>query len=315
MRIFNVGAKTLALFVLVISIIINLTACGGLTPVSKGEVTAKKSVITTIFPAYDIVKSIARDNVDLKLLLPPGADTHTFEPTPQDILAISKCDLFIYAGGEGEVWVERVLSSVSTKNAEIIALSDYVTLQEIEHTDESSHDDEIDWHIWTSPKNMEIFSEIITERLLNLGLTPEQCDENYKNYKTGLSELDERFRNVVESGKRKTLVFADRFPFLYFAKEYGLEHYAAFPGCTDSTEPSAQTVRLLISVVKSEDIPVFFYLEMSSTKLADTISEATGAVPMLFHSCHNVTKDEFDSGKTYIELMHKNADNLELALG
>ena len=137
---------------------------------------------------------------------------------------------------------------------------------------------------------------------------------NADAYVKQLEALDQSFRDVVDSSARKTVVFADRFPVRYFVEEFGLKYYAAFPGCSAETEPSAATVASLIDHVKSESIPVVFYIEMSNQQMANTVAEATGAKTMLFHTCHNVTKAEFESGATYLSLMQNNVLALKAAL-
>ena len=130
-----------------------------------------------------------------------------------------------------------------------------------------------------------------------------------------LEALDQSFRDVVDNAARKTIVFADRFPVRYFVEEFGLRYYAAFPGCSAETEPSAATIAALIDHVRAEHIPVVFYIEMSNQQMADTVCEATGAKKLLFHTCHNVTKAEFESGATYLSLMQNNVLALKEALG
>ena len=138
--------------------------------------------------------------------------------------------------------------------------------------------------------------------------------KNGDSYIAELEELDAKFQNVVEHAERKTIVFGDRFPLRYFAEEYGLDYYAAFPGCAEDTEPSASTIAFLIDKVKEEKIPVVYHLELSNEKMADTICESTGAKKLLFHACHNISKEDFENGVTYVELMEKNVETLQEAL-
>jgi zinc transport system substrate-binding protein len=138
--------------------------------------------------------------------------------------------------------------------------------------------------------------------------------QNTESYVTKLDELNTDFKNIVDEGVRKTIVFGDRFPFRYFADEYGLDYFAAFPGCSTETEPSAATVAFLIDKVKTENIPVVFHIELSNEKMADTICEATGAKKLLLHACHNIAKSDFEKGISYLDLMTANLEAIKEAL-
>ena len=259
---------------------------------------------------------------EVTLLLPPGSESHSYEPTPKDIIGIQNCDLFIYVGGESDAWVADVLESVG-EGVRTVTLMDCVELLEEEHVEgmETGHEHEdgeteYDEHVWTSPRNAKLICEKIASALC------EADPEGEAEYKAALEscsqeldELDAAFKEVVANGVRDTIIFADRFPLLYFAKAYGLEYYAAFPGCADETEPSAATVVFLIEKVREEGIPVVFHIELSNEDMADTICEETGAEKMLFSACHNVTKEQFEAGVTYLELMWANVDALREALG
>jgi zinc transport system substrate-binding protein len=281
------------------------------------------NIIATIFAPYDFARQVAGDEADLRMLVPPGSETHSFEPTPQDIIDIEQCDVFIYVGGESDEWVADLLTSLDTSNVLIIRLIDCVsTLEEDDsvlvnpaEAEEEEEEGLPDEHVWTSPKNAKLIAEDIAQAL-------EQVDpanasiygENAAAFLRELDELDAQFKDIVSQGNRRELVFGDRFPFRYFAEEYGLTCYAAFPGCSTATEASAQTVAALIDVVRRDNIPVVFYRELSNHKMADAIAEETGAQSLLFHSCHNITKDDFDAGATYVSIMEQNAANLRIAL-
>ena len=142
----------------------------------------------------------------------------------------------------------------------------------------------------------------------------EEYIQNTADYIERLAELDAAFREVVDNAVRRTVVFADRFPFRYFMDAYGLEYFAAFPGCSTDTEPSVQTVAFLIDKIRDENIPVVFHIELSNERMADTISEETGATKLLLHSAHNVTRDDFQNGETYLSLMTRNVEALREAL-
>ncbi|MDR0648855.1 MAG: zinc ABC transporter substrate-binding protein [Synergistaceae bacterium] len=473
---------------------------------SCGQAAAEKvSIVTTIFPQYDFARAIAGDRADITMLLRPGAESHTYDPTPRDILKIQNCDVFIYGGGESDEWVKRVLGSVDTSNMKIISLMDCVetveeeivegmqeeeeeghshdegfevsdirdrptfadwkgdwqsgypyildgTLDEVfEHKAEDDpektaehyrkyytdgyktdysrivlddkdnsityyaagkevakvkyeyrgyavltyddgskgvryqfeaagptngapkyiqfsdhaykpteglehfhlyngndgfepmlenlvnwptfypasmsgeeiaesmighdHEAEYDEHVWTSPRNAKIIVQKISDTLA--GVDPAGAAVYKKNtaaYIAELDKLDKAFSGVVKGASRKTLVFGDRFPFRYFADAYGLKYFAAFPGCSTETEASVATIAFLINKVKAEKIPVVFHIELSNEKIADTICEATGAKKLRLHAAHNISRDDFQNGVTYLDIMTANVGALKEAL-
>lgn len=308
-------------------------------------------VVTTVFPYYDFTHQISgglieSGQVELELIVPAGMDSHSFEPTPADIIKIQDADLIICNGGAMEQWFERVLDSLDTQNQQVITMMDYVDTVEEEivegmeaeehdhshdhvhpagvpkegeegHLYDDGHEQEIEYdeHIWTSPVNAMTLSEVIAGTLCEMDESNQEIyRENLAEYEEKLSALDQKFRDIAEHGKRRLVVFGDKFPLRYFFDEYGLEYRAAFSGCSTDTEPSAKTIAYLIDKVRELDIPAVYYLELSSHRVAEIIGEETGAEPLLFHSCHNVTRREFDSGVTYLELMEQNAVNLSKGL-
>lgn len=299
-----------------------LAGCGAEPGPEQEQEDGRLSVVATVFAPYDFARQLVGERGEVTLLLPPGSESHSYEPTPKDIIGIQNCDLFIYVGGESDAWVADVLESVG-EGVRTVTLMDCVELLEEEHVEgmetEHEHEDgetEYDEHVWTSPRNAKLICEKIASALC------EADPEGEAEYKAALEscsqeldELDAAFKEVVANGVRDTIIFADRFPLLYFAKAYGLEYYAAFPGCADETEPSAATVVFLIEKVREEGIPVVFHIELSNEDMADTICEETGAEKMLFSACHNVTKEQFEAGVTYLELMWANVDALREALG
>lgn len=348
-----------------------LSGCGGQNKISgsksaqgPAEDTGKISIVTTIFPPYDFVREIAGDHVELKMLLKPGEESHSYEPTPQDMIAIQKSDVFIYTGGENDVWVEAVLSSMPDSDRLTLKLVDCVdTVEEEhvegmkespghthadhageehtveEHTDEGhtdedhadeehGHEDhageseleahsvhEIDEHVWTSPVNAALIVEQIKEVLVEADPSNRASyEKNAAAYEEALSELDQEFRNVTEHAERSMLIFGDRFPFRYFADEYGLDYYAAFPGCAGDTEPSAATMAFLIDKVKEEKVPAVLKMELSNADIANAIAEATGTEVRVFYSCHNLSAEDFENGETYLSMMQKNVETLKEVL-
>lgn len=308
----------------------------------NGRSEARISVVTTIFPPYDFVREIAGDRVELKMLLKPGEESHSYEPTPQDIIAIQESDVFIYTGGENDVWVEDILSSMPEGGRLTLRMIDCVDTVEEEHVEgmkESpghDHDDheeddadpyggeagedthsvhEIDEHVWTSPVNAALIVERIKEILIQADPSGEAVyEENAAAYEEELAKLDQEFRDVADHARRKPLIFGDRFPFRYFADEYGLDYYAAFPGCAGDTEPSAATMAFLIDKVKEEKVPAVLKMELSNDDIANAIAEATGTEVKVFYSCHNLSAEDFESGETYLSMMQKNVETLKEVL-
>jgi zinc transport system substrate-binding protein len=475
-----------------------------LFPACEGKKTrennGKPDVVAANFPAYDFARQIAGDKVNVYMLLPPGAESHSFEPTPKDIIRIQNCSVFIYTGGESDAWVDRILGSMDTSKMNIVRMMDAVDLveeeivegmeddehehgefdpakvkdrpmsdfagswasgvpllkngsldsyiahraeeegkskaeikanlisswasdydsltvngstlgigkqtaaytyrgyeivegdhgssvwykyqinapktgfpvyvmfndhgdgNEEEHHEEDEHEgiahihfkyggagfadlverknwasmyfasgasakeiaetlaghgheEEYDEHVWTSPKNAERIVLAIAGALCKTdGENAPFFRQNAETYTAQLDALDKEFQAVVDGAKRKTIVFGDRFPFRYFADAYGLTYFAAFPGCSTETEPSAATVAFLINKIKTEKIPVVFHIELSNERMADTIAEETGAKKLLLHACHNISKQDFDRGLTFLEIQKANVPRLKEAL-
>lgn len=303
------------------------TGCGTSSAPPKNDGGGKVSVVATIFPPYDFARQIAGDRADVAMLLPPASESHSFEPTPQDIIKIQNCDVFIYVGGESDEWVNSVLSGMDTSHMKIVTLMDCVEVVEEEIVEGmegeaeeepapgEAEDPEYDEHVWTSPRNAKLIVQKISDTLCEADAPgADAYKANTAAYLAQLDQLDAEFKAVVDGAARRTMVFGDRFPFRYLADAYGLDYFAAFPGCSTETEASAATVKFLIDKVSAEHIPVVFHIELSNEKMADTISEATGAKVLLLHACHNISRDDFLAGKGYLDLMTDNVEALREAL-
>ena len=357
-------------FIVTISMILGMTGCGKTT---EKEDNYRLKIVTSLFPYYDMARAVIGDvkGIDLKMTVTPGQDSHSFEPTPSDVIQMENADVLIYNGGSLETWIDTLLDSLNNKNQIQMKMMDYVDVlneeivegmdtrfeehdhdehshkednhnkekhkedshseenhKEDNHSEDSSNDsefhnedseeehEETDEHIWTSPVNEIIMTEKICETLSKaLPEEKENFQKNAENYISQLKELDNEFRTIVENAKINEIIFADKFPLQYFAKEYGLKYYAAFPGCGSDMEPSAKTIGFLVDKIKEDNIKAVFYLELSSHIVADAIETDTGAKPFQFNSCHNITQKQFDSGVTYVDLMKENVNNLKIALG
>ncbi len=304
--------------------------CGCAAPPPEPE-DGRLQIVAAVFPAYDFARAAAGTHGDVSLLLPPGAESHSYEPTPADILRVRNCDLFIYLGGESDTWVDTILSAVEPRG-ECLRMVDCVDLLEEETVEgmtgghDHDHEDEdhnhlgevvgMDEHVWTSPKNAAAITRLLGETLANLD--PDHAGD-YRtaagDYARQLDALDEEFAGFFNGLPHKTMVFGDRFPLRYFAEDYGLDYYAAFPGCGAQTEPSAATVAFLTEKVRGEDLPAVWYIEFSNHLVADSIAEAAGTNTALFHTCHNVSQADLDAGATYLSLMEGNLETLRAVMG
>lgn len=300
----------------------------------------KYSVVSTSFPGYDFARAVTKNtNISTKMLVKPGAETHTFEPTPQDIIDIKNADMFIYVGGDSDTWVEKILKDVDTKKTHVMKLIDLVSTvneeivegmeDEDEHDHEHDHDHshshehdhdhdhkydhdeeeegpEIDEHVWTSPKKaMEIVKKIAKVASEIDAAEETKINDNAEKYVAEIVQVDKDLHQAID-GKISEIVVADRFPFRYFADEFGLKYAAAFSGCSEQTEASAKTISFLINKVKQDKIKKIYKIELSNGKIAETVSKDTGAEVLELHSAHNVTADDFSKGVTYVDLMKRN---------
>lgn len=313
-------SKLLLIFVVSIFGIVSLTGCN-----KKQETQDKLTIVSTNFPGYDFARAITMDNtnVKVKMLLKPGAESHTFEPTPEDIKTIKNSDIFIYVGGDSDEWVDDILSDIDTDKTKIIKLIDLVDAKEevttegmeSDEEEESEEEAELDEHVWTSPKNaIEIINKLKKE-IINIDSDEKSnLESNANNYVNKLNDLDTEFKSIVKTAKRKEIIVGDRFPLRYFADEYGLSYYAAFPGCSEQTEASAKTISFLANKVKEDKIPVVLKIELSSGNIANTIVKETNTKVLEFNSAHNISQSDFDAGTTYVDIMTKNAEVLKEAL-
>ena len=303
-------------------IMLSLSVCALCAGGKKdGTDNGKPDVVASNFPAYDFARQIAGDTVNVYMLLPPGAESHSFEPTPRDIIRIQNSSMFIYTGGESDAWVDRILESMDTSKMNIVRMMDAVDAVEeeiVEGMEEEEDEEEgasYDEHIWTSPKNAIRIVQAIADVLCETDpANAVLFQQNAHSYTAQLEALDREFQAVVDGAKRTTLVFGDRFPFRYFADAYGLKYFAAFPGCSTETECSAATLAFLINKIKAEKIPLVFHIELSNEKMADTIAAETGAKKLLLHAGHNITKRDFDRGLTFLDLQKANVPRLREAL-
>ena len=332
--------KRIISLLLALALAFSLTACT--VPVEKAD-DGKIQIVATLFPYYDFARAIVGDRADVTLLLSPGREAHSFEPTPLDAVTISESDVFLYNGGEGEYWVDSMLDAAGENIAVIARMMDYVDALDEEYVEgmqgadghdhdheHGSHDDhdhdheedehdsdeaEYDEHIWTSPKNAVVLCRAVCDAICradaeNAAFYRANCE----NYCAQLEDLDARFAALCESAPRRLLIFADRFPMLYFCREYGLDYRAAFHGCSGDTEPSLATIKFLIDKVEDKNIPVVYTIDFGTKKVAAVVSECTGAAIETLYSMQTVSRADFDAGETYLTLMERNFEALRKGL-
>ena len=311
--------------------------------IKRENLGKKYSIVSTSFPGYDFARAVVGNNTDVsvKMLLKPGAESHSYEPTPQDITAIKNSNLFLYVGGDSDEWVKKVISEIDPKKTKVMKLVDLVKtkneevvegMQDDDHDHDHDHDDkydhdhkghdheheeeaEVDEHVWTSLKN----AKEITEKILKAVASFDQGDEkklseNAKKYTEKISEIDTKIATMVKEAKRKEIIVGDRFPLRYFVDEYGLKYYAAFPGCSEQTEANVKTVSFLVKKIKEDKIPVVLKIELSNGLIAETLSKETGAKVMEIQSAHNISEKDFEARVTYVDLMERNFEVLKEAL-
>lgn len=313
--------KRILALLLAAAVALPLCACA---PAGEEAEDGRLQVVCSLFPYYDFVREIGGTYVSPRLLVAAGREAHSFEPTPMDVIRVSRADVFVYNGGEGEQWVDEILSSAGENIPAVLRMMDYADMlteeplaghddhdhadHDHEHDDDHDSDDiEYDEHIWTSPVQAMKLCRAICDALC--AADPAHAAvyrSNLENYLGQLAELDVAFRQVCSEKKRSLLVFGDRFPLLYFCREYGLDYRAAFHGCSSDTEPSLYTLKFLIDKVRQQDIPVVYALELSSRKVADAIAETTGATVETFYSCQTVSQADWAAGEGYVSLMRRN---------
>ncbi len=281
------------------------------------EKKEKISVVTVGFAEYDFTRQIIGDKGEVAMLLSAGQESHTYEPTPADILKIEQCDVFVCGGGESEAWVERIISSTAA-DMTVIRMMEVCALKENEHshshTDEHEHS-EYDEHVWTSPVNAKLIVKAISEALCEKDtVNADYYRANTLKYLAELEKLDADFKKLGHNSHGEYVVIGDRFPLRYLMLEYGIDYYAAYPGCSAQVEVNPVTIALLNDMIIADKIPVVFKVDLSNGNVARSMCEQTGARLDTLYSCHVISQNLLDSGETYLSLMYKNLEALKFAL-
>lgn len=315
-----------------------LSACGqnnsSTNTQAKDNNDKQIKVVTTIFPEYDWVKEIAGDevsNMDLTMLLDNGVDLHSYQPTADDIMKISDCDLFIYVGGESDAWVEDALKEAVNKDMKVINLLDVLgssvkeeevvegmEAEEEEEEDRAEEEPEYDEHVWLSLRNAKVLCKAIADDLAEIDTeNADAYQENEKAYADKLDELDKKYQETVDAASQKTVLFGDRFPFRYMVDDYGLSYYAAFVGCSAETEASFETITFLAGKTDELGLKNIMTIEKSDQKIAKTIIENTKEKNqgiLTLDSMQSTTSDDVKKGATYFSIMESNLNVLQEAL-
>lgn len=315
--------RTVCICLLLLFVAVALISCA--PPATENQ---KITIVTTVFPEYDWTRQILGEEtgrVELILLCDNGIDLHSYQPTVADIATITSCDLLICTGGTSDAWINDALATTPSDTRQVIRLTELLSKDELlseqshHHNTEHRHDEAYDEHVWLSLRLAERFCDAICDALC--AVMPEsenEYRENCKNYTAQLKALNEAFVTTVGSTSVKTLLFADRFPFSYLTNDYGIECYAAFPGCSSETEASFATIAFLAERMDTLELPAIVILENSTTQLAETVLSVTKTKPSLIvtmNSLQSVSRSDIENGATYLSIMTKNLSALNTALG
>lgn len=276
-------------------------------------------IVSTNFVGYDLARMVNKD-LSVNMLISPGAESHSFEPSAKDIRKIMHAKIFIYAGGESDEWLHDIVLKKLDKDAKVISMMDVLEkssgliLEESPEALGENSDGEYDEHVWTSPKNASLILDKIKEAVEGVGL----CNDftGYESAKADLLKIDSEYKSIVSNAKNNLIVVADRFPLLYFVKEYGINYDAALMGCSNEGMPSAKTIRNLVKRVDDNNLNYIFKIELTNGEISRTVAaECKNKVEILtFYTMHNISNKMFNDGETYITLSNKNIDSLRKAL-
>ncbi len=291
--------KIILCFILLLS----LVSC-----TNKPVTTSNFTIVTSIFPIYSLVKELVPNDTNVVMLVPPGANTHSFEPTPNDIIAIQKSNIMFTIGGENETWLTKTIDAIDKKDS-IVQLIKSVEVHEEEHEEDHHHDE----HIWTSLRNSEAMVKTITDALIETKhFDNDQLIKNRDRVLSTLQQYDNEIKALTDT--KKTIMVADHNPFNYFAHDYDLTIISPYVNCNNDADVSSKVIQELIETVKEKNITTIATIEFSDQLIAKTISEATSCAIVQLHSCHNVSLDDFNNNVTYLSIMKNNIQVLKQLL-
>ncbi|MFA5886561.1 MAG: zinc ABC transporter substrate-binding protein [Patescibacteria group bacterium] len=271
-------------------------------------------VVATIFPLYDLAKIIGGSAVQVDLLLPPGAEAHSFEPRPSDIIKINEADIFIYTGGLMEPWAHDLLKSVRNKNLLIINASESIKLAPNVLSNQNKPSGSSDPHIWLDFDNLTLMLKNIQSGFVTKDpIHTTSYQQAAFHYAKKLQELDNLYRTTLASCQNHKIIYAGHYAFGYLAQRYKLEYFAA-QGLAPDAEPTAPDLANLLKQINSEQIKYIFYEELASPKIAETIAQESGAQLLLLNAAHNITKEQLAQGLNLLEIFNNNLANLQVGL-
>ena len=311
--------KKIIMIVTIILIIVGILMAIFVKPKNTRK-TDKLNVVATTFSTYDFTRQIVGDKADITFLLGPGVDAHSYEPSAKDLVTIKNADVFIYIGGEMEQWVDKIFETdtIDANKTTLIHVTDCIETieeQEVDGAEEEHEHGAFDEHIWTSPSNAIKMVKHLSDQFSKIdNNNKESYEKNAENYIKQIENVRNEIQKIVTNKKRDRLIFGDKMPMQYFLNEFGLTASAAFNGCSTEAEPGTKTITYLVNKVKEEQIPVVLYIELSTGKTAKSIANETGAKVMQIQTLHNISKDDFKNGETYVSLMERNLPVLKEAL-
>ena len=320
-----------------ISAVLAIVMAAGMTACSA-DLSGKKgiSIVTTIFPEYDWVNNILGENpagADVSLLMHSGVDLHSYQPSAEDALKVSGCDVFVYVGGESDKWVDDMLKSAVNKDMVVVNLMEVlkdsvVEEEEVEGMQEEEHHEdheegeeeevEYDEHVWLSIKNAEVVCDAIADAIKKVDSENASVyDKNLADYKAKLGELDGKYKSAIESCSKDTLVFGDRFPFRYLVDDYSIKYYAAFPGCSADSEASFDTIIFLAGKVEELSLKYVITIDANDGRIAKSIIDSTKSKDqqtLTLNSLQSISDADLQNGVNYLSVMESNLEVITEAL-
>lgn len=310
---------------LLLVILLVTISCGKASEKQVKEEEKKLRIVTTLFPTYDFSRELTKEKAEVKLLLPPGVEAHSFEPTPRDIADINSADIFIYTGDAMEPWVQKLLKSISNKNLLIIDVSKGITLKEFEsnehdHDHDKGHEEHEhlhgkDPHIWTDPTMAKLIVGNIYEGLIQKDVNNKDFyEKNKEEYNLKLSDLAEKFDDLAKYSNKKEIISGGHFVFGYLMDHYGFTYHSAYESFSPNAEPTPKQMKALKDAITEVGSKYVYFEELVDPKLAKILSDELGLKMLLLHGAHNLSKEELNKGVTYYDIMLKNIENLKLGL-
>ncbi len=271
-------------------------------------------VVTTIFPLYDIAKNIGGDEVEVSMLLDPGLEAHSFEPTPSDMVKINKADIFIYTGPFMETWAERVISAADNQNLLVINASKSIELLKEEDEPEHEHEhEEGDPHVWLDFDNLKIMLKNIKDGFIEKGLNKEATQKRADEYAKAITDIDEAYLKYLSKCKTRTLVYSGHYAFAYLAKRYNLSYQSAY-GLSPNSEPSALKITELSKQIEDNNLKYIFHEELLNPRLSETLRQETGVEILNLSTAHNLSREDLNANKSLFQVLLENLKSLQTGL-